>query len=169
MAISTTFQYLPGPSGLGSFAWNSEPRRDGTVDAPTIATWMIPTGAIPDAALADAALPGHLAQVAAYASQRRAEREVAAANAALLARCEAEGVAAHIRLGALPRGGRSHNYRDDRDEPGVSVYAGWTLPDGTAILDLRGMDQVSSYCITTEGRPARVVTGTPARSAEGRA
>jgi hypothetical protein len=40
------------------------------------------------------------------------------------------GTPCYVRYGRLPRTRRSHNYRDDCDERGVSVFRGTSYPDG---------------------------------------
>lgn len=74
--------------------------------------------------------------------------------------------ATYFRFGALPDNADScgyrvsRNHRDDYNEEGVSLYAGWLADDGTVTLDLRGVDAFSALFIIDAGKPLYRVEGT---------
>jgi len=101
-----------------------------------------------------------------YAERQQRDRDEQAARAAaheaeqapLLALVDGQP-SIFIRYGAPPASGRSTNAREGILEDGVSVYRAWMIPRGGLILDLRGMDVISSLCIANSGRPVYAVTG----------
>jgi hypothetical protein len=85
-------------------------------------------------------------------------------HAARAAECERRGRQTHIRFGSpLAEGDDalilSYNHRDGRLEDGLSVYAAWAMPDGTYILDMRGVDMLSLLFGGFTSRPAWEVWG----------
>lgn len=89
------------------------------------------------------------AEANAQREQRQAENAaIRAEMLALRERAEREGTAGHFRYGKAPRSGHSRNARDNESEAGVSCYAGWLMPDGSVVLDQRGIDWVSGMFLT---------------------
>lgn len=88
------------------------------------------------------------------------ESEAREHAAALLSEAESKGRRCWLRFGDVPVSGVSHNHRDDRSEAGVSVYRGWMLPGGRAVLDLRNVDRVSAFFTIESGEPLYEVEGT---------
>lgn len=88
------------------------------------------------------------------ADQRRAQA------ARLRAEAERSGRRCYLRFGHLPESGASFNHRDGRHEAGVSVYAAWYLPGNRYVIDLRGLDVISSAFIIDGDEPVYEVTGT---------
>lgn len=92
--------------------------------------------------------------------QRRFAAESLRQAAELRAEAEASGRRCFLRIGAPPASGRSLDHRDGRAEDGVSVYAGWCLPGDRYVIDLRGVDVISSLFIISDDAPVYEVTGT---------
>ena len=91
-----------------------------------------------------------------HAERKAAEAKDAADFAAFLA----GHPTVYVRFGVLPEGGRSRNYRDQIDEPGVSCFEGRILADGSYFL-LMTTNSLASF--VREGflgsRPAYLLRG----------
>jgi hypothetical protein len=68
----------------------------------------------------------------------------------------------HIRFGALPETGRSHNQETDQPEAGVSVYRAWWESDDRTIVSI----ELASHAAYAGGnigglfdRPVYIITG----------
>lgn len=88
------------------------------------------------------------------AEQRRAEA------ARLRVEAEQSGRCCYLRFGHLPKSGVSFNHREGRHEAGVSVYSAWCLPGEEYVIDLRGVDVISSVFIIDTDEPVYEVAGT---------
>lgn len=93
--------------------------------------------------------------------QVRAAREAAEAKAAAeYAAFLASHPVVYVRFGNVPESGKSRNYRDDIEEPGVSCYEGRLLADGSYFLL---MNTTSLASFVREGfmgeRPAYLLRG----------
>lgn len=144
-------------------------------------TREVPPGSDLDAAVRQVDNPGEVAadqeRLAAVAAERvlreayearvrvrEAERERLAAErrAAWDARrteCDRDGRRVYVRFGYARPGARSTNHRDSLTEVGLSVYAGWRMPGGGVVLDLRGVDTFSCLFGGFAGRVAYEATG----------
>jgi hypothetical protein len=101
-------------------------------------------------------------------AEQRAVDELRVGRAARAAECEQTGTPVHVRFGYARPGTASTNHRDGSSEAGLSVYAGWRMPDGQIVLDLRGVDTTSFLFGGFTSRPAYLATGTETgRGADG--
>lgn len=87
-----------------------------------------------------------------------AQRKVDAAQARVDA--ERSGHPCYLRFGRPSASGASYNYREGRHEAGVSVYPAWRLPGREYVVDLRGLDVISSLFIIGTEAPVYEMTGT---------
>lgn len=101
-------------------------------------------------------------------AEEKAIADLRARRADRAAECEHTGTPVRVRFGYARPGTTSTNHRDGTAEAGLSVYAGWRLPDGQVVLDLRGLDTTSYLFGAFTSRPAYLATGQDAgRGADG--
>lgn len=84
-------------------------------------------------------LAGYLNECAAQARREREEAEQAEYRRFL----DSHPIA-YVRFGTLPKSGRSRNYRDGKDEPGISCYEARLLADGSYYL-LMNTNSLASF------------------------
>lgn len=72
----------------------------------------------------------------------------------------ASGDPVYIRFGKLPKSGRSRNYTEGFDEPGVSVFTGLKLKDGSVFVIPRTPQQLGTLLhARAQRRPVFIATG----------